>query len=435
MHRNSEEDVALGLPDQLDGLPTSPVDRGDETQDRFRYQWAVGVYLLVQALRGNSAVSAIWCEHHDDFLVELSTGKFWAVQVKTDSSENANWLVTDAAFVHAISRFCSIEQQHGPRIDQYHFFSNAGVYIPDRSAKKLKTLMSSPMRLREACIQANAPSEVANPYQTAFDRLAKAAQVPAAVLFGVMRRVMFRRGPPLRGYEDTMIAKVIPALPDCASLHNKKLVQVCDELMGLVETASGIPTGGLDGVFAYIEANGRPDVSLRGKCITLESARTCIENARQSAFRYINVGGGLPLGNVKGQRDVLHRKMRNAYIEGQFESIWSRAMSAESRLLARAISDAENFDEIANQLEGAVLTECKDAEALACIESDERKRGPLIYRTILERLGEVAKNEPDKVENEPKDTLLGVAAMLSGSCRFAWGVPLDDDDDGAVDGA
>lgn len=32
----------LGLPGQNTGLPTVPLDKGDDTQERFRYQWAMG---------------------------------------------------------------------------------------------------------------------------------------------------------------------------------------------------------------------------------------------------------------------------------------------------------------------------------------------------------------------------------------------------------
>jgi len=435
MRPNSADDIPLGLPDQRGGLPTAPTDRGDETQDRFKYQRAMGVVLLAQGMKEESGVISLWCEHHDDFLVELASGSFIAIQVKTDGSENARWLVSDSAFIESIARFCVLEDQHGARVEQYHFCSNAGVHVPGATAESSKGLVSSPMRLREACRRANAPDGIQEPYKTAFNQMATRAMVEPQTLLCVMRKLIFRRGPPLRGYLDTLVAKVVPVLPGCSSLSAKNLRQVRDELMRLVESASGIPTGGLDGVLAYIEANGRPATSIRGKCITLESARACVDNARQTAFRYIGAGDGLPLGRVDGQRDVLRRKMRNAYIEGQFESLWSRALSAESRLMARALTNADDFEQFANQLEGAVLTECKDVEALAGIESDERKRGPLIYRNILQRLTNMAANDPVKVEHEPKDTLLGVAGMLSGSCRFAWGVPLEDENDGDSSGA
>ena len=86
MGRKNNETLPLGLPEQVVGLATTPSDRGDETQERFRYQWAIGVWLLAQSLSGERVIRALWCEHHEDYLLELPTGRYIAVQVKTDIS-------------------------------------------------------------------------------------------------------------------------------------------------------------------------------------------------------------------------------------------------------------------------------------------------------------------------------------------------------------
>lgn len=424
------EAVPLGLPDQVDDLPTSPLDRGDETQDRFRYQWAIGVVLLAEGITRAKQIAAIWCEHHEDYLVELLTGKYVAVQVKTNSSEGAKWSVSDDAFVHSLTRFCALESRHTSLIDGYEFCSNAPFYVPAANTKSAKKISSSPLRLLAVCQVATSSSDISEPYKTAFDSLVKLAGVDASVLFDVLRKLAFRQGPPLRGYQDTLIARVIPKLPGCASLPNLRLHGISAELMRLVESASGVPTGGLDGVLEYIASNGKPQNSIRGKCITVDSALTSVDQAKQLAFRFIGYGDGLPIGQVAGQEHTLHKKMRNAYLDSQFEPMWRRAIAAEKRLMERALADPEGFDEIANQLEGVVLTECKDIEASFALEPDEKKRGLGIYKEVLSRLTTLAVEEPAKVENEPKDTLLGVAGMLSGSCRFAWGVPLAGEENG-----
>lgn len=430
MPPKAQLNLPLGLPEQANALPTQPSDRGDETQDRFRYQWAIGTVLLAEGIVGVCPMVALWCEHHDDFLLELASGKFRAVQVKTDSSENASWIITAEAFVKSIGRFCQLEKSYGDEIEQYEFCSNAPVYIPGTTAKDEKRLSSSPVRMNDACLRVSNPSDVALPYKDVFDKLVVTLSIEPEVLYNVFRKIRFRQGPPLRGYLDTLVAQIVPGLPNCALLPNPRLKHIRDELMRLVETASGIPTHGVDGVLNYIAHNGRPEVSIRGKCITIDAAKTSIEQATQITFRYIGIGEGIKLGDVRGQKNTLHKKMRNAFLENQFEPMWLRMISAESRLMEKAISNPESFDALATQLEGAVLTECKDAEALAQLEPDERKRGPTIYRDVLLRLTDLAKNDPVRVEYEPKDTLLGLAAMLSGSCRFAWGVPLEDDGNG-----
>jgi hypothetical protein len=273
---------------------------------------------------------------------------------------------------------------------------------------------------------------IPQPYKDAFDTLAASAKVDADALFRVVRKLRYMQGPPLRGYLDSLVAQTIPNLPRCANLPITRLQHIRDVLIDLIETASGIPPGGFDGVLAYLVSNGKPEVSLRGKCVTLDVANLNVEQAAQPSFRYVACGtSGLPLGKVEGQRDILHRKMQNAYLNGNFESVWMRAMAAEKRLLEMALTDADQFDVLANQLEGTVLAACQDAEALQSTEDVERKRGVAIYREILQRLDYLATKEPSKVESQPIEMLVGVAGMLSGSCRFAWGVPLEEKKDGA----
>ena len=422
---------ALGLPGQINDMPTAPLDRGDEVQDRFRYQWAIGAVLLAEGIIGKNPCTAIWCEHHEDLLVELPTGVYIAVQVKTLSGENARWRVNDPAFVGSLQRFCELETKYGNKIAGYEFCSNAPPYVVGASTESEKTRASSPISLHAACQNATDPAFIPAPFDGVFQVLCNAIKKDRMVLFAVLRKLAFRLGPPLRGYLDTLVAQTIPALPNCAYLPTQRLRAVRDELMRLVETACGIPSGGIDGVLAYIAANGRPEVSIRGKCILLSAARTCVDQAGQSTFRYVRCGESIQLGQMQGQKTVLHKKMRNAFLDGQFEPLWMRAMAAEQRLLEKAIAEPERIDALVTQLESTVLVECKDAEILATFESDERKRGTFIYRTVLQNLTDIAVYDPERVCNEPKDTLLGVAGMLSGSCRFAWGVPMEGDDNGA----
>lgn len=423
--------LPLGLADQVSGLPTAPTDRGDETQERFRYQWAIGACLLAEGLSGQRDMRALWCEHHDDYLVELVDGRYVAVQVKTDGGENAVWRLTESALIDSIARFCALERQYGAWVDAYEFMSNAGVYVPGASATSDDTVARSPARLIHCCKEADAPSEVPEPYLSAFKTLSAKTGGDDAVLFAVLRKLCFRQGPPLRGYDDSLAVQVIPSIPGCNALLQVICCRLRDELIGLVGGACRLAMPGIDGTIAYLASNGRPDAALRGKCIAMQSALEVIGRLQQPDFRFVNSGEGLRLGNIPGRADVLQRKMRNAYIGGQFESLRLRMDSAEQRLLERALLESEGFEAVAEQLVGAVLVECKDAEAMAADRSDEKALGPAIYREVLIRMEKLATQQPARVCREPKDTLIGVAGMLSGECRFAWGVPLEEVQGGA----
>lgn len=432
MGRKNKKPLPLGLPEQVDGLATAPSDRGDETQERFRYQWAIGVWLLAQSLTGERLIRALWCEHHEDYLLELPTGRYVAVQVKTDSRENVEWRWSDEALTDSVARFCAFEKTHGKVIEGYEFVSNAGPYVPAATVRRSDSLAASPGRLLQCCSEASTHSELKEPYKAAFDRLVGKTGGDAVVLFQVLRKLRFAQGPVLRGYDDTFAASVVPKLPGCSGLTTVACCRVRDELIGLVQAACRLRVDGIDGAVAYLATNGRPDAAIRGKCITPESAGELMGRIRQPVFRFVDSGAGIDIGSTVGRADVLNRKMRNAYLSSQFEPLRMRMDSADQRLMERALLEPDGFEAIANQLVSTVLVECKDVEAMVFDHPNEKTRGLRIYKEILQRMDSLAKDEPERVCREPKDTLMGIAGMLSGECKFAWGTPLEEEpQDGA----
>lgn len=427
MGQEERKPLPLGLPEQFDGLATAPLDRGDETQERFRYQWAIGVWLLAQSLTGKREIRALWCEHHEDYLLELPAGRYIAVQVKTDSRENAHWRWSDDALVNSVARFCTFEKAYGDVINGYEFVSNAAPYVPAAATKRKDSLAASPDRLVQCCSRASTHSDVEEPYKEAFRTLAVKTGGDATVLFQVLRKLKFAQGPVLRGYDDTLAVAIVPNLPGCAGLTAVSCCRLRDELIGLVEGACRLRVDGIDGAVAYLATNGRPDAAIRGKCITPESAAELMARVRQPIFRFVDSGAGISIGAKAGRAEVLNRKMRIAYLGSQFEPLRMRMDSADQRLMERALLEPDGFDDIANQLVSTVLVECKDVEAMTFDHADEKTRGLAIYREILRRMDDLANEEPERVCREPKDTLMGIAGMLSGECKFAWGIPLDEE--------
>ena len=421
-----QETNPLGLPGQDAGLPTVPIDRGDDTQERFRYQWAMGVTLIAQGF-GSSPFKALWCEYHEDFLLELHDGGFIAVQVKTDDSENALWRLGDDALVSSISRFCDLEAAHGSKVGGYEFCSNAEPYVPGISAMKDATTAKSPIRLIESCRQAGNPADLTDPSKSAFEKLRSKIGCPENILLAVLKKLCFRGGPSLRDYDAVLASEVIPTLPGCEHLPGIACRRLRDSLIGMVQTACRVPRGGLDGVLAYIASSGQPEVSIREKCIPLESARKAVSSLIQPDFRFVDCGLAVQPEGSAGRAGVLQKKLRNAFLGPQFEPLRWRMESAEQRLMEKALTDSENFEALANQLTGTVLTVCKDAEAEAYGIADDKSKGQHVYAQVLHGLKHVATHNAHKVFNEPIDTLMGVAGMLSGECRFAWGIPLDED--------
>lgn len=420
-HQNSLS--ALGIPGQHEGLATLQSDRGDETQTHFMYQWAAGVVALAGSLASKDSYVAVWCEHHDDLLAELPSGVFRAIQVKTNSAQGAIWRCSDSGFIDAIRKFTAHESQYSSQIEQYIFFSNAKPYIPDKTAKKARTLASSPVRVRDQCRIAADVGDIPSPYKSSFDSLVEATGSAPDLLFRVLRKLEFQKGPPLEGFRDHL-TQVVAGIPACKQLTIERLCKVRDEIFFLIGKASTLAIPSIDFYASILQSDGRPTASIRSKRVSIEDFEEIIKQYPSADFRYADVGGILKLGQASGQMEVLRKKMNAGYVGAYFDSVWLQAIAAEQRLLESAHIDPEATLRKIGQLESLMLVECQNAEVLAALESDERRKGLLIYQRIIQRTEELARHDRASVENERAETLRGVAGLLSGSCKFAWGVPI-----------
>lgn len=415
---------ALGVPGQIEGRATLQSDRGDETQALFMYQWAAGVVALAGALSSRNDYVAIWCEHHDDLLAELPKGGFHAIQVKTVSKQGATWTCGDSGFVNAVRKFVEHESKYSSQVQQYIFFSNAKPYIPGKSARALTKLASSPLRVRDECRAVKGDGDIRAPYKTSFDSLVNASGASPDTVFNVLRKLEFQVGPPLEGFREHL-GPVIGGIPICKQFTLARLEKVRDELLMLVGKASALDVSSLDFYASILQSDGRPAAIVRGKRISIEDFEIVLKQNPLGGFHYAEVGGHLQLGKASGQMEVLRQKMNAGFVGAYFDAIWLQAMAAEQRLMERAHEDPDAAVRIVKQLEGVMLVECQNAEAEAALETDERRRGLLIYQRILKRTDELASHDRASVENERPETLRGVAGLLSGSCKFAWGVPPD----------
>jgi hypothetical protein len=419
--------VALGVPGQVDGRATLQTDRGDETQALFMYQWVAGVITLASALAANNSYVAIWCEHHDDLLAELPTGDFDALQVKTVAKQGATWRCADKGFIDAIRKFGEHEAKYSSKISRYIFFSNAKPYVPAATVTKSETLASSPMRVRAECHAATCHNSIAAPYDGSFNALSVAVGVAPALLFNVLRKLEFQQGPPLEGFRDHLCT-VLWCLAACADFNIRRIEKLRDELLLLIGKASSLAVPSLDLYSSILQSDGRPEAASRAKRISVEDFEMSLKQHSSDAFRYAAVGGHLQLGKASGQMEVLRQKMNAGFVGTFFDSVWLQAMAAEKRLLERALTAPEDTLRITKQLEAVMIVECQNAEALAALEQDDRRRGLLIFQKILHRTEQLAQHDAASVEHERAETLRGVAGLLSGSCKFAWGVPINTGD-------
>lgn len=100
-------------------------DPGDDVQARFRYQHTYTAIQCLSLLEANGPL-AIYCEHHEDILVEEKNGDFKGIQVKTRQFTRKPFRSTSQDFKKSIARFARLENNFPDQFTNYWFVTNHG---------------------------------------------------------------------------------------------------------------------------------------------------------------------------------------------------------------------------------------------------------------------------------------------------------------------
>ncbi|WP_017232058.1 dsDNA nuclease domain-containing protein [Pandoraea sp. B-6] len=145
-------------------------DPGDATERNFRYQHAFGVMLMVATGLGTRPYTALWCEHHEDFLAEDNQGVFDAYQIKTSRPERGAWDLAEGELTRSIGRFVDLIAEFGDRIGQVYFVSNTEFDEPTPASTNQKRRGRSPRLFLEHIRQRPSRAEISSPFDAVTDR-------------------------------------------------------------------------------------------------------------------------------------------------------------------------------------------------------------------------------------------------------------------------
>jgi hypothetical protein len=99
-------------------------DVGDETSNRFRYQWALSAIICCMLLDQDEDVEEVFCEHHEDILVKHINSLFTGIQVKTRASNQPLWKASDRDVVKAFARFVKLDNLYPRQFQAFKFITN-----------------------------------------------------------------------------------------------------------------------------------------------------------------------------------------------------------------------------------------------------------------------------------------------------------------------
>lgn len=402
-------------------------DPGDETLRNYRYQVAYGVILLVGAACKKLPYKNIYAEHHEDYLCERDDDKFDGYQVKTRKPEEGSWEILDEPLQKSIKRFVELYQKFEEYIGKLKFVSNAEFSEPSSKSHDETKIRKSPIRFLNHIIECESISKIQAPFLKTFQELQNYCQCSPDVLFNVLKRIDLVKGPDRNSFDSDLVAIHLPSVDGCSSMAISNLNALRDELIQKVFYASSLKIDDPSKHWSPVNSNNEQNPIILAKRVSVLEVPRTVNNFTSVLFRYSNTHHpAFNLGDGKGNLYRLRKKMLKGDLALQVETMERRSLSAESRLIEIAHRKPESFDDLFNQLIGVVKGECDEAYHHASLNGGNF--GPKMLDDVYKRLKEKATNSL-MVHNEPYETLIGIAGLLTGECKVWWSEKFDIEDD------
>jgi hypothetical protein len=129
-------------------------DPGADVFRRYRYQATYAAIVALWMLRRDSKVEEVFAEHHDDILVKMASGRFQAVQIKTQQPGGSPLKSGDDEITAALSKFITHERAFGDSFERYIIATNHQFFRADNKS----SLYYVAEKAKEA--KGDAPSEM-----------------------------------------------------------------------------------------------------------------------------------------------------------------------------------------------------------------------------------------------------------------------------------
>ena len=131
--------------DQTKGPAATPPteDVGADTQRRFRHQACYAAILSLGLLDNDGPLIELYCEHHDDIILRLKSGRFRALQLKTKLIGGVPFKACDDEVIAALGRFAHLESTFQGQFEAYIFASNVGFWHEKKNSSNLPHLLDA----------------------------------------------------------------------------------------------------------------------------------------------------------------------------------------------------------------------------------------------------------------------------------------------------
>lgn len=388
----------------------SIVDAGDDMQRRLRYQAACGAIMSLDLFVLDD-LEAVFCEHHEDFLIKKKSGRFIGVQVKTQLTAIGPFKSNDPAILSALSRFVALEKEFPDKFDAYLIVANCDFYDVQDSETNLRFVVQR--------LSANPQASFTGTAKKLIDDLRAANSCSKKLVRATIAKVRVDGSSPK--FEDVvpvLASKIGRVRRDISSYP--ELQRCADSILNHVLKASALPCDQV--LRSHLVLSSSPDeaavlAAVEHKRITHDTLSALITNSTEILLT--SASGNMvrltfPFGSHR-----LEKKMAIGGISAtSIEVAKDHQTSAEHALqewIARY--GGEVADERCTHIDVAVRTRC--AEAFDETYSDTAPFGSHMLAEVRKKIGELSIDK-QHVLGLSYEQLLGFVSLATQQCKVWW---------------
>lgn len=388
-------------------------DPGDETANRYRFQWTWAAVVCCMLLDGTEDVEEVFCEHHEDVLLKHKDGSFTGHQVKTRGDDQPPWKAKDEPVLAACVRFAKLESEYPGRFRRFCFLTNHPLY----SAGNGQDLPHILRLIKNSASVADLPSIAASWVR----RLARDADVTEAVAFTALSKTVAKADlPKLRDAVMRLIDAIAQCWAPAADCSHDAVKRAAQALIDECGRASSLDHEHLLPAYVVAVIDEDVDVAARidGKRMTLARVQSILERGRDSTA--ILAGDpALCIEPGEGSTELLHKKLD----AGGF-SVVSRNSAEDLRNKADYLGivwtkkyghdkGLQRYDHICSLVLGDA------GRAFDATETEADGFGPVMREDLRHRFRK-RRLAGDQLFDATDDHLEGIAFSLTAQCKVVW---------------
>jgi len=399
----------MSSPDQI----LSKKDKGDEIQNRFRYQNACACFISLNLLSEDRKFDELYCEQHEDILLKLINGKFSGIQIKTKNLDLAPFDLNDEAIYNSFKRFVEHNINFPDKFESYIFATNAGLLKSDSKGVKeyIDWLISNDITIIE---------KSKKEFGRFTNNIAKELKVPLDVVINALIKVKFKEGLPHDGDIYDKISAKLWNTEECSSSYVRVIKEITEKLIKLHDDASSLK---IESDYAFLSDNPEKEITkekIEKKRITVDKLLNVIAAEIKFDKNYlIRVPNNSTISSIPKSTKTLEKKMDAGDITiDNIKLIKDQKYAFESLITERFYKDQNQTEDDYNHLIQIALSESQ----MSFDETYDKINafGMQMLKDLRKRIHSRHLHNSDTFRGCEIEHIFGLIAILTEECKVWW---------------